>query len=52
MKKQLFTLAVLFVSSLMIAQTQTENYVKTTAYQVPTQDDSVNDNQKTKLLPL
>jgi RHS repeat-associated protein len=36
MKKLLFTLATLFVSSLMMGQTNTENYVKTTSYQIKT----------------
>ena len=46
MKKQLFTLALLCVASLMMAQTTTENYVHTTAYQVPTQDGVVSDDNK------
>ena len=46
MKKQLFTLAILFVSSLMMAQTQTENYIHTATYQVPTRDGMVTDHNK------
>jgi len=36
MKKLLFTLAALFVSSFMMGQTITENYTKTTSYRVKT----------------
>ncbi|WP_299223875.1 DUF6443 domain-containing protein [uncultured Psychroserpens sp.] len=38
MKKLLYTIAVVLVSNLVWAQTTTENYVKTTTYQVETTD--------------
>ncbi len=43
MKKLLYTLAAIFVSPLVLAQTDTENYVKTTSYQVATQDGTTNE---------
>ncbi|MEN8193825.1 MAG: DUF6443 domain-containing protein, partial [Bacteroidota bacterium] len=47
MKKLLFTLATIFVSSLVVAQeTQIKNYVKTTTYQVSTSTGSVTNDQK------
>lgn len=46
MNKQLITLALICVSSLMMAQTPTENYVKSTSYQIPTQTGVVTDDHK------
>lgn len=40
MKKLLYTLAALFVSNLVLAQTPTENYVSSTSPQVPVQTES------------
>ncbi|WP_303317579.1 DUF6443 domain-containing protein [Flavivirga abyssicola] len=46
MKKLLFTLVTLCVSSLMMAQTTTENYVKTTSYQIKTPTGAVSNDYK------
>ncbi|MEP5340210.1 MAG: DUF6443 domain-containing protein, partial [Algibacter sp.] len=46
MKKLLFTLATIFVSSLVMGQTLTENYIHTTTYQTETTDGSVTDDEK------
>ncbi|MEP5502405.1 MAG: DUF6443 domain-containing protein, partial [Algibacter sp.] len=46
MKKLLFTLATIFVSSLVMGQTPTENYIHTTTYQTETTDGNVTDDEK------
>ncbi len=51
MKKVLFTLASLFVSSLVMGQTTTENYIKTTTYQVETQNGTTKRVNGSSLLP-
>lgn len=51
MKKLLFTLASLFVSSLVMGQTTTENYIKSTTYRVETNDGEHKTGTTTDLLP-
>ncbi|SFZ93394.1 hypothetical protein SAMN05428642_103108 [Flaviramulus basaltis] len=51
MKKLLFTLAAIFVTSIVKGQvTATENYIKSTTFQVETQDGITNANTQTSLL--
>ncbi len=47
MKKLLYTIALIFVSSIAKGQTVTENYIKNTTYQVKTQDGVVNSQSQT-----
>ena len=49
MKKLLYTLAAILVSSFALAQTTTENYIKSTSYQVETQNGTTNANSQATL---
>ena len=51
MKKLLYALIAIFVSNLVLAQTDTENYVKSTTYQVETTDGENESGTATELTP-
>ena len=51
MKNLLYTLAIVFVSNLVLAQTETENYIKNTSYQVKTTNGTHKAGTSTELTP-